>query len=63
MTSQYGKETIALYVLANISGSKGNQTIKFGHLIEYIMSIFFLKNHTHNVVEKLAPDPFLGNEN
>ena len=24
---------------------------------------FFLKNHTQNVVEKLVPDPFLGNEN
>ena len=33
-TSQPGKETIVMYILPNISRSKGNQTMKFGELIE-----------------------------
>ena len=35
MTSQPGWQTIAIHILLNISQSKGNQTIKFGELIEY----------------------------
>ena len=35
MTSQPGLQTIAIYILPNISQSKGNQTMKFGQLIEY----------------------------
>ena len=34
MTSQRGKQTIVVRVSPNISRSKGNQTIKFGQLIE-----------------------------
>ena len=56
MTSQLGKQTIALL---NISRSKGNQTMKFGQLIEYNIRKFFFKIHTQNVGEKLVPDPFL----
>ena len=64
MTSQPGKQTIAIYILPNISGSKGNQIMKFGQLTEYITwETFFLRNHTQNVVEKLFPDPFLKNKN
>ena len=33
-----------MYVLPNISRSKGNQVIKFGELIEYNMTNIFLKN-------------------
>ena len=33
MRSQHGKQKIS--ALPNISRSKGNQTMKFGHLIEY----------------------------
>ena len=52
----------AIHILSNISRSRGNQTMKFGQLIDYDMrEIFFLKNHTQNVVEKLVPDPFLKN--
>ena len=36
MTSKAGKQTIAIRVLPNISRSKDNQAMKFGHLIEYI---------------------------
>ena len=35
MASQPGLKTIATHILANISQSKGNQTMKFGQLIEY----------------------------
>ena len=41
MTSQPGLQTIARYILSNISQSKGNQTIKFGQLIEYKNRNFF----------------------
>ena len=66
MTSQPGKQTIAIHILANISRSKGIQTMKFVLLTECNMrkwETFFLKNHTQNVVEKLFPDPFLKNQN
>ena len=59
MTSQPGKQTVAIQTLPNISGSKGNLTIKFGQSIEYNMGNIFSKNHTQNVGEKLFPDSFL----
>ena len=34
MTSQPGEQSIAIQKLPNISRSKGNQTMKFGLLIE-----------------------------
>ena len=34
MTSQPGKQTFIIHVLPNISGSKGNQTMKFSQLLE-----------------------------
>ena len=47
MTSQPGKQTIAIHLLPNISRSKGNLTIKFGQLIEYNMkNIFVEKSYT-----------------
>ena len=57
MTSQPGKQTIATYILPNISRSKDNQTMKFGKLIKYNMRNIFLEKHTQNVVEKLFLDP------
>ena len=51
MTSQPGKQAVAINISPNISRSKGNQAIKFGQLIE----VFFLKNHA---MENLFPDPF-----
>ena len=47
MTSQSGKQTIAIHILPNISRSKGNQTMKFGQLIEHKMrNIFLEKSYT-----------------
>ena len=36
MMLQPGKQTIAIHILPNILGSKGNQTIKSDQLIEYV---------------------------
>ena len=64
MTSEPWKQTIAMHILSNISRSKGNQTMKFGQLIEYSMrNIFVLKNHTHDVMEELFQNPFLKKQN
>ena len=64
MAWQPGQKTIVIHILPNISRSKGNQTIKFGHLVEYNMrNIFLVKNHLQNVMEKLFPDPFLNDQN
>ena len=35
MTSQPGLQIIAIHILHKISQSNGNQTVKFGQLIEY----------------------------
>ena len=43
MTSKAGKQTIAIRVLPNISRSKDNQAMKFGHLIEYNMRAIFIE--------------------
>ena len=43
MTEQPGKQTIAIHIFSYISRSKGNQTVKFGQLIEYNMRNIFLK--------------------
>ena len=34
MMSQPGLQTIAIHILLNMSQSKGNQTMRFGQLIE-----------------------------
>ena len=43
MTSQHGQQTTAINILANIPRSKGNQTMKFGQLIECNMITIFLE--------------------
>ena len=45
MTPQPWKQTIKIrLILSNISKSKNNQKMKFGHLLEYNMRNIFLKN-------------------
>ena len=47
MTLQPGKQTIAIYILPNISRNKDNQAIKFSQLIQYNMgNSFFEKSYT-----------------
>ena len=41
--SQPGQQAIVIYILPNILRNKGNQTMKFGPLIEYDMRNIFLE--------------------
>ena len=59
MTSQPGLERIAIHLLPNISQNKGNQTMKFGQLIEYITRNLFLKIYAENEARRLVPELFL----
>ena len=43
MMSQTGKQLHTIHILANVSISKGNQTITFGQLTECSMRIIFLE--------------------
>ena len=64
MTSQTtGKQKITTHIFPNISRSKGNLAMKFGQLTEYTREIFFLRNHTQNVLEKLILDPLIKKQN
>ena len=60
MTSQPGKQTIAIRILPSISRSKGNQTIK---LIEYKMKNIFLEKSYTKCGGETIPRPFLKNQN
>ena len=58
MTSQAGKQTIAMHILLNISRSKGNHTMKRDQLIWCNMTNIFLeKSYTKCGVETI-PRPF-----
>ena len=63
MTSQLGKQTIAIHIMPNISKNKRNQSMKFGQLIDYNTKTFFLKSYTQNLVVELFPETFLKNQN
>ena len=43
MTSQPSEQAIVIQILPNITRSEGNQTMKFGQLMEYNMRKFFLE--------------------
>ena len=58
MTSQPGWQTIAMHILPNISRSKGNQTMKFGQLIEYNMRNIFLEKSYIKCGGETSPRPF-----
>ena len=46
MTSHTGEQVIIIHILPNISRSKGNQAIKFSHLIAYkVRNIFLQKSY------------------
>ena len=48
MTSQPGKQTIAMHILPNISTSKSNE----------IWKVYFFKNYAENEAGRLVPDLF-----
>ena len=58
MTSQPGKQTIAMHILPNIWRSKGNQTIKFGQLIDYDMRNIFLEKSYRKCGGETSPRSF-----
>ena len=58
MTSQPGKQTIAIHTLSKISRSKGNQIMKFGRLIEYNMRSTFLEKLSLKCGGETIPRPF-----
>ena len=43
ITSKLGKQTISIHILPNVSKSKGDQTMKFGHLRECNVRNIFLE--------------------
>ena len=59
MTSQPGKQAIAIHIYPNISRSKSNQALKVGQLIEYNIRNIFLEK----MADELFPDLFLKNQN
>ena len=48
MTSHPGTQAITMHILPNILRSKGNQTIKFGQLVEYNKGNVFLQKSCKN---------------
>ena len=58
MTSQPGQETNAIHILPNISRSKGNQTMKFGQLLEYNMRNIFVEKSYTKFSGETIPRPF-----
>ena len=58
MTLQPGKQTIAIQILPSISRSKGNQTMKFGQLIEYNMKNIFLEKSYTKWRGETFPKPY-----
>ena len=58
MTSQPGQQTVVIHILSNISRSKGNQTMKFGQLIECNMRNIFLEKSYTKYGGETSPRPF-----
>ena len=58
MTSQPGKQTIAIHILPYISTRKCNQTVKFGQLTEYNMRKIFLEKSYSKCGGETSPEPF-----
>ena len=59
--SQSGTQTIAIYILPNISRSKGNQKMKFRQLIEYNMRNVFLEKSYTKCRGETIPRTFFSN--
>ena len=56
MTSQPSLKRITIHILPSISRSKGNQTMKFGQVIEYNKRNIFFKNHAENEAGRVVSD-------
>ena len=60
MTSQPGQQTSILHILPSILRSRGNQTMKFGQLIECNMRKNFLEKSYTKSLRKTSPRHFSG---
>ena len=58
MASKLGKEIIAIHILPNILKTKGNQTMKFGELIECNRRTIFVEKSYTKCGEETIPGPF-----
>ena len=58
MTTQPGKQIIAIRILSNISRRKDNQTLKFGQLMEHNMRKIFLEKSYIKGGRETIPRPF-----
>ena len=58
MTPQAGHQINTIHILHNISISKGNQTMKFGQLIEYNSKNIFLEKSFTKCGVEASPRPF-----
>ena len=63
MSSQPGKQTIAIHISSNMSRSKDNQEMKFGQLIECNMRNIFLEKSYTKYRGETIPDNFLEKQN
>ena len=63
MMSQTSKQTITIHIWPNLSRSKGNQTVRFGHLIEYNTRNIFLEKSYTKCGGNIVPNLFLKNQN
>ena len=52
------QQTIVIHILFNISRSKSNHKIKFGHIIDYNMKIIFTKKLYIKCGGETSPRPF-----
>ena len=62
MTPQPETQTIAIHILPYISWRKGNQTMKFGQLVEYDTTNIFLEKSYTEFSGETIPKPFLKNQ-
>ena len=63
MTSQHGKQTVAIHILPNIPIRKGNETIKLRQLVEYKMRNNFLEKSHAKCWRETSPRSFSGKPN
>ena len=59
MTSQLGKQTIAIHILPNISQSKDKKTMRHKDIKNITWEKFSFKNHAENEAGRLVSDIFL----
>ena len=60
MMSQPDWQTIVIHILPSVLRNKGNQTLRFGQLIEYNMRNIFLEKSYTKCGRKTSPRPFTG---